>query len=70
MKWISIKEKLPDKDCVCVVWNKSRPFNFYISNFSKYFKEFEVYMIDGSRLYDPISFNATHWMPLPETPNE
>lgn len=64
MEWIEAKYVLPEHDCVCVVWNEKRPFQYYISNYSDYFKEFEVYMIGGSRLNDPICFNATHWMPL------
>lgn len=64
MEWISVKDRLPEKDCVCVVWNERRPFNYYISTFNKYFEEFEVYMIGGSRLNDPITFHATHWLAL------
>lgn len=64
MEWVSVKNKLPEQDCICVVLNEKRPFQFYISNYLHYFKEFEVYMIGGSRLNDPICFNATHWMNL------
>jgi hypothetical protein len=66
MEWISVKDRLPDEDCICVIWNENRPFNYYISVYSKYYNEFEVYLIGGSRLMDPISFNATHWMKLSE----
>lgn len=55
---------MPEKDCVCVVWNDSRPFQYYISNYNKYFNEFEVWMIGASRLNDPVCFHATHWMLL------
>jgi len=70
MEWISVKDRLPEVDIICVVWNKSRPFQYYISCYSSFFKEFEVYMIGMSRLNDPIAFNATHWMPLPELPKD
>ena len=64
MKWISVKDSLPESDCVCVVWNEARPFQYYISIYSKFFNEFEVFMIGISRLNDPITFNTTYWMKL------
>jgi hypothetical protein len=65
MKWNSVKHGLPDKDCLCVVYNKARPFSFYISMYSAYFKEFEVNTVGCMiRLPDAITFNATHWMEL------
>lgn len=65
MDWKSIeKDGLPEKDCVCVVCNETRPYLFYISLYQSYFKEFEVSMIGATRINDPITFNATHWMAL------
>lgn len=65
MHWINVKDGLPEEDCVCVVHNDSRPFQFYISVYNAYFKEFEVNMIGCTiRLPDPITFNATHWIKL------
>lgn len=69
MEWVSVKDRMPEKDCVCVVCNEKRPFQYYISIYSEFFKEFEVYMIGCSRLNDPICFNATHWVKLDSTPN-
>lgn len=63
--WISVKNRLPEQDCVCVVWNKNRPFQYYISHYSKYFDEFEVWQCGTMiTLPDPITFHATHWMAL------
>jgi len=70
MEWVNVKNRLPEKDCVCVVWNETRPFNYYISTYSNFFKEFEFYMIGASRLNDPICFNATHWMLLSQPTQE
>lgn len=70
-EWINVKDRLPEKDCVCVVWNKNRPFQFYISCFSAFFQEFEINHIGTMiRLPDPVCFHATYWMPLPEPPKE
>lgn len=64
MKWISVKDKHPEKDMVCVVHNVSRPCQFYISIYCPYFKEFDVYQVGLSQLNTPITFNATHWMEI------
>lgn len=72
-EWISVKDRLPENQCICVVWNENRPFQYYISIFLPYFKEFEVYLIGSSRLNDPICFNATYWLKIdspPSSPNE
>lgn len=68
MEWVSVKDRLPERDCICVVWNENRPFQYYISSFSEFFKEFYVYRMGGSALMDPICFNATHWLPIPKPP--
>lgn len=69
MKWICIKERKPDQDMICVVYNCKRPFQYYISTYTKYFDEFEVWMIGVTRLPEPVCFNATHWMKI-ESPEE
>lgn len=69
MKWISVKDRLPECDTNCLVCNEARPFNYYVSSYIKYFDEFEVWMIGMSQLTEGISFKATHWMriePLPK----
>lgn len=63
MEFINVKDGLPTHDCICVVWNETRPFQYYISHYSAYFKEFEVSMIGITRV-DAICFNATHYMVL------
>lgn len=61
MKWISVKDRRPESDMVCVVINKNRPFSHYISHYNKFFDEFEVNMIGTMiRLPDGVTFNATH----------
>lgn len=63
-EWNKVSEGLPKNDCICVVWNETRPYQYYVAAYNAYFKEFEVNMIGMSRLYDPICFNATKWMEL------
>lgn len=61
MEWIKVSDKLLDEDCICVVFNENRVCKYYIAFFSTYCKEFEIYMLGGMRLSDPLTFNATHW---------
>ena len=62
MEWISVKDRTPERDTICLVWNEKRPFQFYVSNYSKFFDEFEVWQVGSMiRLPDPVTFKATHW---------
>jgi hypothetical protein len=63
-EWISVKEKLPERDTMCLIWNKIRPFSFYVSCYCSYTKEFEVSLIGCTRLPDNVAFNVTHYMIL------
>lgn len=66
-KWIRVKEKRPENDCVCLVVNEKIPFSYYISTYNKYFDEFEVSVVASFiRLPDSLTFNATHWMKIPQ----
>lgn len=66
MEWISVSDKRPKQDTLCLVVNEKRPFQFYVSHYSKYFDEFEIWMIGSMiRLPDAITFNATHWIEIP-----
>ncbi len=70
MKWISIKDALPEKDqlvlfCHSERNDKYRCFAAFLS------KENERFIIKGPSDFDIyINLeNITHWMPLPEPPN-
>lgn len=66
MNWISVKDRRPEKDALCLVVNEKRPFQYYVSHYSKYFDEFEVWMVGAMiRLPDPVTFNATYWIEIP-----
>jgi hypothetical protein len=63
MNWISVKDGLPLENTVCLVWNETRPFDFYVLIFNVHFSEFEVSEIGCMiRLPNSICFHATHWM--------
>lgn len=68
-EWISVKERVPKSDLLCLVWNENRPFQYYVCVYNKFFNEFEVSAIGAMiRLPDSITFNATHWMKIPAPP--
>lgn len=62
-KWISVKDKLPEKEGEYIAFDGESVFGAY-------------YEIDtsGTRWTDPVEmygeFEVTHWMPLPEPPND
>jgi len=61
MDWIDVKDKRPSNNIVCLVYNKSRPFRYYIALYDNYSDEFQVSMVSMILFPDPVPFNATHW---------
>ena len=78
-EWISVKDKLPDKDgnYLCC-WGEHK--GIAICSFAKNLRKVDKYDFKGKNRagwYDYDSewgygemCNVTHWMPLPELPNE
>lgn len=71
MNWISVKDMLPYKDgssqILCLVYGTSigiccRPYNEYHTVWDD--EDFDDYYSDA------VGGKITHWMPLPEPPNE
>lgn len=52
--WVSVKDRLPDKPCACLL------FNIYG------WRTFDFWEDDGWEISD--ENEITHWMPLPEPP--
>ena len=65
MNWISVKEELPEKDCVCIIWNEKRPYILRISIYTSLYKEFM-----DSECFKTLEFplEVTHYIPMPDTP--
>ena len=62
MKWISVKDRLPENnDEVIVIINYN---NVYYRPFTS------VFLVDSGFTGSDASENITHWMPLPEPPNK
>jgi hypothetical protein len=59
-RWIPVTERLPELNVPCLLYNRSQP-------------TMVGWRIDEKRFRIPGSFlpdHPTHWMPLPEPPNE
>lgn len=62
MKWISVKDRLPEDEYECLVIDKS---GYYWIGWFK--GDEERWVIDGTICGDGY---VTHWIPLPEPPKE
>lgn len=59
-RWIPVNERLPEENAPCIVYNK-------------YYGPMVGWRLDGKRFRIPGSHfpdHPTHWMPLPEPPEE
>lgn len=74
-KWINVKDKLPESNCDCLIYDsvdKCILIGFYQSPIKGKcpgaFKSNRVSM--SGNAISCINFNISHWMPLPEPPKE
>lgn len=70
-KWISVKERLPERYTPVLILVKRMPDNpnsSYICLIGVY--EGDYWMKDSGYYYDDIDGEAVCWMPLPEPPKE
>lgn len=58
-QWISVKERLPEKEDSYIVFGKA---------VSSTYMAFAVYILESEQF--TITSDVTHWMPLPEPPQE
>lgn len=72
MSWISVENELPNtKDCVLVAdWYSGINYGMVKAYYnSVWFIDKDSVDVDGDAFVD-LGFGPTHWMPLPEQPNE
>ena len=66
MEWISVKDRFPIK--------KSRAYLVYIGGYSDSSDACEIAWFDDDKFllnqYPELEDGITHWMPLPEPPNQ
>ena len=68
MEWISVKDKLPEADKLVLVNGDDGVFRAYTDGHNEY-PSWQCSPI-GSYAGDSCVLGITHWMPLPEPPNE
>lgn len=77
MSWISVKERLPEKDCVCIVCHltigKTKAVEAvetaaYIKAENRFKLSMTINTMSGLLVID--IRDVTHWMPLPKPPQK
>ena len=63
MRWVSVKDELPNVNQYVIIYDGTSVKDFYYFNNLKEFRSF--YEEDGIQ---PKNENVTHWMPLPKPP--
>ena len=68
-KWISVKERLPETNKYCLVAIKVYGYGDMYSDVAMY--DGELWVQDAGAYFDIIDKGeVTHWMPMPEPPEE
>jgi hypothetical protein len=62
--WISVKDRLPEKNCSVIVFDPNNPFDSGIC-VARYSEYNPCFYINGSDTIHP-----SHWMPLPNPPKQ
>lgn len=73
MKWISVKERLPEKNSLVVILHEDEMNLNYRKPpvyFGKHNGQYWLETLDHSDVTWSGMCNITHWMPLPELPKE
>lgn len=72
MEWISVKDRLPDEECIAVGYNNRMAIG-YIGKDDESDTGYAAYEIfitigDHTSYHDIVLCDVTHWMPLPKPP--
>jgi hypothetical protein len=68
MKWISVKERLPEEDQQVLVYSEDYPMEvmwFRNNKFNEYYEDLDI-----KKDYNFEIEEVTHWMPIPEPPKD
>ena len=68
MNWISIKDKLPADNCMCLVINEKRPNTYLMTIYDSYDETFDWY--EPSSRHAPMALVITHYIEIPYLENE
>ena len=61
MEWISVEDRLPDNDGICIAFPTQTGNSYPV----RYFRTNEWLTLQGNTVWNK---KPTHWMPLPEPP--
>lgn len=64
LQWISVEDRLPEEGAYLAV-SKAKPF---VANYGK--NLWQVFIPGVALLFQPVVDDVTHWMPLPQPPEE
>lgn len=72
MKWISVEDRLPEICDASVLVYFPQYQSIDMVHIEDYFKDITAGIVDGVQQYTKwyIAQGVTHWMQLPEVPNE
>lgn len=70
MEWISVKDRLPETDYLCVLKHQREDPNKGIGNVGAYSNRDNKWMISVIPADDEGEIPVTHWMPLPNPPKK
>jgi len=65
MSWISVKDKLPDNDCECLVHNEKGWMHLIRASF-RY--NYNVFIYHDIHSHEMLVLEVTHYIEIPEPP--
>lgn len=67
MKWISVKDKKPDTDCLCLVINVR---GWMTNTLAIYHLNGDVFVEYGPGKYNSLPLDVTHYLEIPKCPTK
>lgn len=68
MKWISVKDQLPEDDAIVIAFDAEFDTVLELRYNTSYFKHKGFWLYENGGEYEYEYKEVTHWMPLPEKP--